>query len=97
MQGYTQRCETKFLVQTKLLEAEEIFVEVFSKIAAYELFTAVVESVHSVRACVGEGGSEQIGKMRLHPVVHDSKLPTKALNVVFDVTLQGLDVNAVFM
>ena len=52
VQRHTKTLEAEFVCQTKLAKAEEVFVEVFSKVAADELFTAVVEGTDAVCACM---------------------------------------------
>ena len=52
MQGHAEAFETEFVCQTEFTEAKEVLAEVFGKVAADELFTAVVESTDAVCACV---------------------------------------------
>ena len=52
MQRHTETLEAKFVRQTEFAKAEEVFVEVFSKIATNELFAAVVEGTDAVCTCV---------------------------------------------
>ena len=52
VQRHTETLEAKFVRQTEFAKAEEVFVEVFSKIATNELFAAVVEGTDAICACV---------------------------------------------
>ena len=52
MKGYAEGFQSVFFGQTQFAEAEEVFVEVFGKVAADELFAAVVEGANAVCACV---------------------------------------------
>jgi hypothetical protein len=44
--------EPKLDVKTKLLETKEVFTNVFSKVAAHELLTTVVEGTGTISASV---------------------------------------------
>ena len=58
VERYAETLEAEFVCQTELAKAEEVFVEVFGKVAADELFAAVVEGTDAVCACVvAEGRS----------------------------------------
>ena len=52
MQRHAETFQTKLVCQTELTEAEEVFVEVFGKVAADELLAAVVEGTDAVCARV---------------------------------------------
>lgn len=52
VQRYTETLEAKFVCQTELAKAKEVFVEVFGEVAADELFAAVVEGTDAICACV---------------------------------------------
>ena len=52
VQRHTETLEAEFVCQTEFAKAEEVFVEVFGKVTADELFAAVVEGTDTVCACV---------------------------------------------
>ena len=52
VQRHAETLEAEFVCQTEFAEAEEVFIEVFGKVAADELLAAVVEGTDAVCACV---------------------------------------------
>lgn len=48
MQRHAERLEAEFFGKTELTEPEEVFVKVFSEVAANELLAAIVEGTDSI-------------------------------------------------
>jgi hypothetical protein len=70
MQGYAEARESKFLVESKIFEAEEIFIQVFGEITTYKLITAIVKSIDTIGSGVrSKSWTKQISKVRFHTVL----------------------------
>jgi len=95
MQRHREACHSELSVQAKSLEAEEIFSEFFGKVATHELLAAIIESSRSIRASICKSGTQEIRKMCLHTIMHDSEFSTKTLHIVLDVAFQALNFKAV--
>ena len=52
MEWHVERLETKFLIETKFLEPEEVLVDIFREIATNKLLAAIVERTSTVCASI---------------------------------------------
>ena len=77
MKRHTKRLQAQLVRKTKFAEAEEVFVEVFSEVAADELLAAVIEGADAVCTCmVAQSRSlKEISELRAVPclVVHTNR------------------------
>lgn len=72
MQGNTE--EAELFIESKLTETEEVLPDVFRKVSANELFTAVVEGTGSICTCIGvQSRPQEFGIMRAHAIMHPAK------------------------
>jgi hypothetical protein len=86
MQWHT-RCESELDVEAKLLETKEVFTDILGEVTAHELLAAVIEGTSTVGARIVHSWSQKFSVIRPHPVMHATKLCTKPLDIVFDVSL----------
>lgn len=76
---------TKFLVQTKLFEAEKVFTDILCKIATDKLFAAVIKRTRTIGTRVFESGSKKFSIVRAHSIMHTRQLTPESLDIVFNI------------
>ena len=83
MERYAEGFETVFFRQAKFAETEEVLVEVFSEVAADELFAAVVEGASAVCACMVAKCRPLEGVSKNSLVMHIAMLTNKSARCDF--------------
>lgn len=104
-----ERSQAVFAIQAEFAEAEEIFANVFRKVAVDKLLASVVKQLTTVgvlgmvesRALSGQLRTNEapydthklVGQMGLHSIMHDGQFVAESLNVLCHIEFQSLQVN----